>query len=473
MATDEFSVPAHVAKKLKELGYAVDTSMDTYIRSWYGWYSGRDDWYRDGYRDLQGRHRARMRMSIRPAKRVAMEWASLLVTDDTQVSVEGAGANDWLQKWLKRANFWPTGQMVVEKAFAMGTAAWALWFDLGAGGAGIKVRRYDARMVRPLSWDEEGVSECAFVTRAAVAGKRVDQLQVHAPDPETGTYHIRTYLFSEGEEQDAEAAGVIADFDTLQDCPTFGIIKPALENTVVDLSPFGQSVFADALDAIKAVDLAYDSLFQEVELTAAKVFVDESMVDVRSQDGRVIPSPRVEGRLFRRLAGQDPTKNLISIYSPEIRVEPLRGAFDVALAELGDLCGFGQQYFTLDKNGGIKTATEVAADNSALMRNVRKHENVLRGAVQRVVTSLLNCARIHCGAPIDGAPIEEDFGPVQVQFDDSVIADTQTEKNMALAEIAALGVPELKQRYLIDWHGFSKEEAAAAVPSAQLLDEGF
>ena len=54
-----------------------------------------------------------------------------------------------------------------------------------------------------------------------------------------------------------------------------------------------------------------------------------------------------------------------------------------------------------------------------------------------------------------------------------MIADTQTEKNMALAEIAALGVPELKQRYLIDWHGFSKEEAAAAVPSAQLLDEGF
>ena len=64
-------------------------------------------------------------------------------------------------------------------------------------GAELKVRRYDARMVRPLSWDEEGVSACAFVTRAAVAGKRVDQLQVHAPDPETGTYHISTYLFKD------------------------------------------------------------------------------------------------------------------------------------------------------------------------------------------------------------------------------------------------------------------------------------
>ena len=468
MAVDEFSVPAHVTKKLKELGYAVDTSMDAYIQSWFDWYSGKDDWYRDEYTDLQGRRRARNRMSIRPAKRVAVEWASLLVTDNTKVSVGGDKANKWLQKWLKRAKFWTVAPLTVEKAFALGTAAWALWLDVGAGGTEVKVRRYDARMVRPLSWDEEGVSACAFVTRAAVAGRRVDQLQVHAPDPDTGTYHISTYLFSEGEEQDAEAAGVIADFDTLQDCPTFGIIKPALENTVVDLSPFGQSVFADALDAVKSVDLSFDSMFQEVELTEAKVFVDESMVDVRSRDGRVIPSPKVDGRLFRRLAGKDVTKDLIDIYSPNIRVEPLRCALNSALAELSDLCGFGQQYFVLDKDGSIKTATEVAADNSALMRNVRKHENVLNDAMQNVVTSLLNCARIHCGADI-----EEDFGEVLVQFDDSVVIDTQTEKNTELAEIAALGVPELKRRYLKKWYGFSEQEAAAAVPSAQLLDEGF
>ena len=30
----------------------------------------------------------------------------------------------------------------------------------------MRVRRYDARMAVPLTWDEEGVTECAFVTRA-------------------------------------------------------------------------------------------------------------------------------------------------------------------------------------------------------------------------------------------------------------------------------------------------------------------
>lgn len=466
MATDEFSVPAHVTKKLKELGYSIDTSMDSHIQAWYDWYSGKADWYKDGYTDMQGRRRQRERLTIRPAKRAAAEWASLLVTDDTQVSVEGAAANEWLQGWLERANFWPTGQMVVEKAFALGTAAWALWFDVKDEGAEVKVRRYDARMVRPLSWDEEGVTECAFVTRATVRGKRADQLQVHAWDAETESYHIRTYLFVDSREQSAEASGVLEDFDTEQACPTFGIIKPALENTYVDLSPYGQSVFADAVDAVKAVDLAYDSLFQEVELTAAKVFVDEALVDVRSQDGKVIPAPKVEGRLFRRLAGQDVTRDLIDIYSPNIRTEPLRQAFDVALSELGELCGFGQQYFALDKSGGMKTATEVTADNSALMRNVRKHENVLRGAIQRVVTSLLNCARIHCNASI-----EEDFGAVAVQFDDSVITDTQTEKNTMMAEIAAGLLP--KWRYAVEFYGMSEEEAKAAIPAEQVLDVGF
>lgn len=468
MAIDEFSVPEHVNKKLKDLGYTIDTNMETHIHSWFDWYSGDDEWYKVPFNDLEGRKRTRDRLSIRPAKRVAAEWASLLVTDDTTVTVEKEKANDWLQDFLQAANFWPTGQLIVEKAFALGTAAWALWFDVRESETRVKIRRYDARMVRPLSWDEEGVSECAFVTRVSAKGKRADQLQVHVVDEETGNYHIKTWQFVDGREVDPERYGILEDFDTQQPVPTFGIIKPALENTAADLSPYGMSVFADAVDAIKAVDLAFDSMFQEVELTGAKVFVDEAMIDLKSKDGKLVPAPRVEGRLFRKMIGQDVTRNLIDIYSPQIRVEPLRQAFDVALAELGELCGFGQQYFELDKAGGMKTATEVTSDNSALMRNIRKHENVLRGAIQRVVGSLLNCARIHCGAQI-----EEDFGTIEVQFDDSVIVDTQTEKNMALTEIAALQVPELKQRYLRDWCGMSEEEAARAVPSAQVIDEGF
>lgn len=59
----------------------------------------------------------------------------------------------------------------------MGTGAWALWVDVGKRA--VKVRYYDARMVVPLTWDDEGVTECAFVTRVFYRGRAVDQLQMH------------------------------------------------------------------------------------------------------------------------------------------------------------------------------------------------------------------------------------------------------------------------------------------------------
>ena len=52
--------------------------------------------------------------------------------------------------------------------------------------------------------------------------------------------------------------------------------------------------------------------------------------------------------------------------------------------------------------------------------------------------------------------------------------DTQTDKNMALAEISVLGIPALKRKYLRDWHGFTEDEALEAVPDqAAVLDPGF
>ena len=42
-----------------------------------------------------------------------------------------------------------------------------------------------------------------------------------------------------------------------------------------DLSPFGASIFADAEDEIKAVDIAWDAFIQEITLTGVRLFVDD------------------------------------------------------------------------------------------------------------------------------------------------------------------------------------------------------
>ena len=465
MAENEFTISSEAVRLIREQGYEPRRTMDAKIAEWRALYTGSDPFFDVPYVNAKGLKRKRRRNSLKPARRVCRELASLILTDDTKVSVDAAGANAWLQGYLARSNFWPTGQRVVEGCAALGTAAWALSFDVRDGRVvRITLPRYDARMVLPLTFDSQGVYECAFVTRVADAGRDAEQVQLMTLDDATGTYHVRTWLLHHGRALDPGACGIIADFDTGSRLKPFGIFTTGNENVHDDLSPFGPSLFADAVDELKAVDIAWDAFIQEVALTGVRLFVDDEMIATGQEDGEVVPTGVAEDMFYRKVEGKE-ARNYIEVFSPNIRTDPLLAALNAALAEMGDACGFGQNYFTLDKPGGMKTAKEVMADSSQLMRTVRKHENALRGGIQDVVSALLDNHRIHLGADI-----EENFGPVSVMFDDSVITDTQTEKETMMAEIAAGVVP--KWMYLVEFYGKSEEEARALLPEA-VLDPGF
>lgn len=86
-------------------------------------------------------------------------------------------------------------------------------------------------------------------------------------------------------------------------------------------------------------------------------------------------------------------------------------------------------YFDTDNVRYVKTATKVSSDNSALMRNIRKNENALRGALVGISCAVMACAR-NMGLELP------DEGDVSVIFDDSIIRDTASEKQPEMAEVA-------------------------------------
>ncbi len=174
----DYWVPEHVREYLRGMGFQLPLEpMESHIRAWHEWMQACGSFY--DYRDSDGFGRVYEvhRRSIHPAMRVCREWGSLLLNDKTQVVCDDQVCTDWLQGYFEQTGFFPSAQATVVRAFGMGTGAWALWID--AGNRDIRIRRYDARMVIPLSWDEERVTECAFVTRAYYRGQAVDQLQMH------------------------------------------------------------------------------------------------------------------------------------------------------------------------------------------------------------------------------------------------------------------------------------------------------
>ena len=473
---DEYWVPEHVREWLRSLGFTLPLEdMEPHIRAWDRWMRALGDFY--DYRDTDGVGRVYEvhRRSIHPAMRVCREWGSLLLNDRTQVACDSEECTAWLARFVADAGFLPAVQATVVRAFGLGTGAWALWVDAGKGE--VRVRHYDARMVVPLTWDAEGVTECAFVTRAYWRGRALDQVQLHlrggvegivgegmgadgpsrlrsfSDDASEGTYRIVTACFDRDGNM-VSPEGVCPVYDTGSAWPTFAIVRPAIDNTRVDFSPYGQSVFADAVDAIQAVDLAFDAMISEIDNGKMRVFLSDVMFDVErdGKGGRVsIPFGRQDCTVFRKVMS---TEDTIQEFAPALRTEAQVRALRTALQMLGDLCGFGIDYFDFGKAGYVKTATEVSADNSALMRNIRRHEHALEGAVAGICRALLAAER-RLGVALP------DEGAVRVTFDDSIITDTTAEKRQDMDEVAAglMGPHEYREKWYGEGGGSSASDS--------------
>lgn len=189
-------------------------------------------------------------------------------------------------------------------------------------------------------------------------------------------YRVRTICFDR-DGRVVSVPGAADEVATGCSSPTFGTVRPAVPNTREDFSPYGQSIFADAVDAVQSVDLACDALINEVDADKMRVFLSDVMLDQeKTSDGKRIPIPFSKGdcTVFRKVMSAEDT---ITEFAPALRTEAQGKAFRLALQVLGDLVELGVNYFDTDNVGYVKTATEVSSDNSALMRDIRKNENTL------------------------------------------------------------------------------------------------
>lgn len=215
------------------------------------------------------------------------------------------------------------------------------------------------------------------------------------------------------------------------------------------MSPYGQSVFADAIDAIQTVDLAFGALMNEVDAGKMRIFLSDVMFDQRedSKGKRVsIPFGKQDCTMFREVMS---TEDMVQEFAPALRTAAQGEAFRVALQMLGDLTGFGITYFDFDNVGYVKTATEVSSDNSALMRNIAQHEHLLEKSLATISHSLLHVSR-GFGEGLT------DEGDVSVLFDDSIITDTAAEKQQDMKEV---GVTMARREFRQKWYGEDEKTA--------------
>lgn len=465
MASIDITLSGEITKWLVNLGYpaaSLTTPMEAHIKRW-GQYLTHEAKYfsREIFRHDGTRTTVRVR-TCSPADMVDEDMASLIYNERAEISVpDDETANEWLQEWLRSVSWANRAPLAIKRMCDYGTAGWALHVS-GVQTFGksdvltTTPQRYDARFILPLSWDADNCTDCAFLAQVWVKGEKLTQVEVHRPQY-NGDYEIMCAFFDSSGHRIVPEGFLDADksINTKQPNPTFSLIRLAADNPYWDYSPMGVALFDGKEDTLETVDLAFDALGNEIVLGRKMLAMPEALMR-RSTDGDLI-LPQTEDQQFFLATGDTVYGEGLGIYeyNPSLRSAEDREMLSTALQILGKRMGFGTKYYSLDANGSITTAKQVASDNAELMRTVRRHEHVIIPAVASLMAA---AAGIHTKLG-RGVKLPDLSGAVQVVLGDSIIQDDDALRERDRADVAA-GLME-RWRYMVKWHGLSEEDAKA------------
>lgn len=458
-----------IIKYLKErFGYdpPADTEFYQKIREWETWYTGEEQEFHktkvNNGLTVTEHQVSRMNM----AKKVAEDWADLLMNERTRIDLSEDSATEFLQGKdgnggvFGENDFWTRINQLTEKTFALGTGALLLRLEqVRVSGDGrlqaspqarIRIDTVTAPNIFPLSWEGDRITEAAFAGTMSVRGESITCLQVHQKK-EDG-YVISNAWISDRTGKEIHPEGVCREIHTGSREPWFFILKPNLVNHLTSL-PLGISVYATSLDILKGLDLCYDSFGMEFILGKKMVFLRKDLM-MRDSDGTYYPPQALNRQLFMYIGDRNVDGDLLpQEFNPSLRVQDHTEAIQQHLNYLSCKCGFGDRYYRFDGKTTPATATEVISADAALFRTMHKHEILLEQPLIRLCRELLRIGRDVLNLPVSPETA------VTVRFDDSIITDRPSEQKRDM-ELVAMGLM-LNWEFRKKYYGESEETAKA------------
>ena len=423
---------------LKELGWSVPADLDLEARlsTWRSWYEGEVPRFHR-YRVYNGVSRQTCRRAgLGMAKKVCEDWASLLMNERVRIRAAGVREQAFLERVWEENRFFLEMNRLQERKAALGTAACVPRLSEGR----LRIDCLDAEGILPLSWENGEVTDCAFAAGLREAGQELLYLQIH--HRVRGLYEIENRFFRlHGGRAEAlpPPAGVPETVRTGRATRGFVLDRMNIVNNLDPASPMGLSVFANALDQLRGVDVAYDSYLNEFILGKKRIMVKPEAT--KDLDGAPLFDP--DELAFYILPEDSSNGSLIREIDMSLRTREHHEGIQDMLNLLAVKCGLGEQFYRFDR-GRVFTATQVISENTALYRSVRRHELLLEAALKELSRILLRLGNDWCGGDFD----EETA--LQVDFDDSILEDRgrDFERDLRLLERNVITKEEMRNKWL-------------------------
>lgn len=444
------------------------------MKIWEQWWEGELDEFHK-YKIYNGQtYVPQKRAELNAAKMGAEYWADLLWNEECYFTVDSESQETSLSKRIlkklrrdnddesqktienvfENSNFYSQFNETVEKYCAMGNGAVVVHDN--------KIEFIDYDNIEILAHNNKIIESCALTS--CFSHEKFGQcayLMIHRKQLD-GSYKIQNRFFKISAEGDTlipftkdELKKMNVKDEYIKNNKHFFILKPAIANNRKKKSPLGISVYANAIDVLKMIDLALDGIKASMEIGKPRIAVSsEGITTVIGQDGKPSQIPVFDSNdlAFYKFPEGIDSKKIIEDMTTTYRAGDFETSLEKALSLFSMLIGLGPNTFRWE-NGQIKTATEVISVNSKMFRTMRKHQGIIRSCIITI-----------CKAILEDNGKDYDL-KIKVEFDDSIVTDKETERTRWQQLYRDEVIP--KWLYLVEHEGYSEEEAKNLVEEAK------
>ena len=414
--------------------------------------------------------------TINFAKSVCSETARL-ATLAIGIQIDGSARATWLQEQIDKVYFqirhW------VEYGCAYGTVF------IKPNGESLDI--FTPADVMIVDYDNQEIKGIIFKDSYTVGRKYYTRLEYHR-FVETTVDGVTTYPYyvsnrayvskspqSIGDKIDLKQtkwADLMADTPPILkvngeklDGPLYGVLRTPQANNVDISTPLGLPIFAEAIEELKDLDIAYSRNAKEIFDSKRTVLADDRLLMPSGSPVSAMTPQAMEHRCkemslpdyVKNVFGQD-EKEFYKEINPILNTDTRISGINALLSQLGYKIGFSNGYFVFNEKSGIQTATGVEAEQQRTIQFVKDVRDKLESCLDQVIYALNVHADLYGLAPVGAYEINYDFGDITYSY--------EIDKQTWLGYVNTGRVPFWY--YLVKFEGFSEADAKALADEANV-----
>ena len=258
-----------------------------------------------------------------------------------------------------------------------------------------------------------------------------------------------------------ETPPIMKNSDEQLDGPMFGVFRTPQANNVDLGTALGLPIYADAIEEMKDLDVAYSRNAGEIFDSEKIILADDRLMydsgkNLKSRGPADVKLPHYVKNVF----GSSPEEFYQEI-NPQLNTDTRLSGINALLSQIGYKCGFSNGYFVFNEATGIQTATGVEAEQQRTIQLIKDVRDKLESCLNGAIYAMSVYADLYGMAPAGTHEVVYDFGDITY--------NREEDRARWWQYVTQGRVPAWM--YFVKFEGMTEEEARAMVEEAQPAEQ--